>query len=128
MLALAGDVAGLRVLDAGCGPGLYAEELIRAGAHVMGCDESPALVSRALKRTAGAADLRVHDLSEALTWVPDDSRHGLDPAPGSEDLQLERRTRERDEYRASAVMSQLICQGSVSGHVSRFVILLVRPG
>jgi SAM-dependent methyltransferase len=30
-------------------------------------------VSRAQERTAGAADLRVHDLSEPLTWVPDDS-------------------------------------------------------
>jgi Methyltransferase domain len=73
MPALAGDVAGLRVLDAGCGPGLYAEELIRAGAHVVECDQSPALVSRAQKRTAGAADLRVHDLSEPLTWVPEGS-------------------------------------------------------
>lgn len=73
VLALAGDVAGLRVLDAGCGPGLYAEELIRAGAHVVGCDQSPALVSLAQKRTAGAAALRVHDLSEPLTWVANGS-------------------------------------------------------
>jgi ubiquinone/menaquinone biosynthesis C-methylase UbiE len=73
VMGLAGDVAGLRVLDAGCGPGLYAEALIRAGAQVMGCDQSPALISRARERTGGAADLRVHDLSEPLTWVPDDS-------------------------------------------------------
>jgi SAM-dependent methyltransferase len=73
VLGLAGDVAGLRVLDAGCGPGLYAEELIRAGAHVVGCDQSPALVALARQRTRGVADLRVHDLSEPLSWLPDDS-------------------------------------------------------
>lgn len=73
VLGLAGDVAGLRVLDAGCGPGLYAEALVRAGAQVIGCDQSPTLVSRARERVAGAADLRVHDLSEPLTWAPDDS-------------------------------------------------------
>jgi 2-polyprenyl-3-methyl-5-hydroxy-6-metoxy-1,4-benzoquinol methylase len=32
-LALLGDVAGKRVLDAACGPGLYAEELLRRGAN-----------------------------------------------------------------------------------------------
>jgi len=32
-LALLGDVAGKRVLDAACGPGLYAAELARRGAR-----------------------------------------------------------------------------------------------
>lgn len=31
VLALAGDVRGLRVLDAACGPGLYAEQLLARG-------------------------------------------------------------------------------------------------
>jgi 2-polyprenyl-3-methyl-5-hydroxy-6-metoxy-1,4-benzoquinol methylase len=35
-LALLGDVADKRVLDAACGPGLYAAELIRRGAQVVG--------------------------------------------------------------------------------------------
>ena len=33
-LSLLGDVAGRRVPDAACGPGLYAEELIRRGAPI----------------------------------------------------------------------------------------------
>ena len=40
-LALLGDVAGKRALDAACGPGLYAEELIRRGAEVVGRPQSP---------------------------------------------------------------------------------------
>lgn len=40
-LALLGDVTGKRVLDAACGPGLYAAELIGRGARVVGFDHSP---------------------------------------------------------------------------------------
>lgn len=42
-LALLGDVAGKRVLDAACGPGLYAAELVRRGAQVVGFGQSPGL-------------------------------------------------------------------------------------
>jgi len=37
-LGLLGDVAGRTVLDAACGPGLYAEELTARGARVIGFD------------------------------------------------------------------------------------------
>ncbi|TDD33245.1 class I SAM-dependent methyltransferase [Actinomadura sp. KC06] len=73
VLGLAGDVAGLSVFDAACGPGLYARELLDRGARVTGCDVSPTLVDLARARCGGRADLRVHDLSEPLTWVPDAS-------------------------------------------------------
>ena len=43
-LALLGDVTGKRVLDAACGPGLYAAELIGRGAQVVGFDHSPRMV------------------------------------------------------------------------------------
>jgi SAM-dependent methyltransferase len=43
-LALLGDVTGQRVLDAACGPGLYAAELIGRGAQVVGSDRSPRMV------------------------------------------------------------------------------------
>jgi SAM-dependent methyltransferase len=43
-LALLGGVAGKRVLDPACGPGLYAGELIRRGARVVGFDHSPRMV------------------------------------------------------------------------------------
>ncbi|MEO1087257.1 MAG: methyltransferase domain-containing protein, partial [Acidobacteriota bacterium] len=39
-LSLIGDVDGLRVLDAGCGPGVYAQALSAAGARVTACDLS----------------------------------------------------------------------------------------
>lgn len=72
-LALLGDVAGKRVLDAGCGPGFYAEELLARGADVTGFDASPRLVELARDRTGGRADLRVHSMEEPLTWLDDDS-------------------------------------------------------
>ncbi|MBE7183296.1 MAG: class I SAM-dependent methyltransferase [Methylobacterium mesophilicum] len=39
--------AGMRVLDAGCGPGLIAAQAARAASHVLAFDASPAMVSRA---------------------------------------------------------------------------------
>ncbi|MBD2893452.1 class I SAM-dependent methyltransferase [Actinomadura nitritigenes] len=71
VLGLAGDVRGMTVFDAACGPGLYAAELQERGARVLGCDASPRFVELARERTGGRADLRVHDLAEPLDWVPD---------------------------------------------------------
>src|SRR5487761_259153 len=71
-LALLGDVAGQRVLDAGCGPGLYAEELIRRGARVTGFDHSPRMVQLSRDRVP-AGEFRVHDLADPLDWLPDAS-------------------------------------------------------
>src|SRR5690606_38732101 len=73
VLGLAGDVRGLAGFDAACGPGFYARELLDRGARVIGCDVSPTFVELARARCDGLADLRVHDLSEPLTWVPDGS-------------------------------------------------------
>ncbi|AKS36583.1 class I SAM-dependent methyltransferase [Mycolicibacterium goodii] len=71
-LALIGDVAGRTVLDAACGPGLYAEELVARGASVIGLDHSPRMVELAGKRVP-AGDFRVHDLGEPLHWQLEDS-------------------------------------------------------
>jgi SAM-dependent methyltransferase len=71
-LSLLGDVAGKRVLDAACGPGLYAEELIGRGADVVGFDQSPRMVEISRAR-AGQGDFRVHDLADPISWLPDDS-------------------------------------------------------
>src|SRR5262249_8255280 len=43
--SLLGDVRGLRVLDAGCGPGINAETLARAGATVHAFDVTPEMVA-----------------------------------------------------------------------------------
>jgi SAM-dependent methyltransferase len=71
-LSLLGDVAGKTVLDAACGPGLYAEELIRRGADVTGFDQSPQMVQLSRVR-AGQGDFRVHDLADPISWLPDGS-------------------------------------------------------
>ena len=73
MLRLAEPVTGRTVLDAGCGPGLYAAEFLRRGARVIGFDQSPTLVELARQRVGAAATLRVHDLNQPLDWVADDS-------------------------------------------------------
>ena len=71
MLDLLGDVSGLRVLDAGCGPGLYAEALVGRGAHVVGFDASPEMVRLAGERVGGSATFRVHELGLPLDWLDD---------------------------------------------------------
>lgn len=47
MLALAGDIAGLKILDVGCGAGPYAAELLVGGAGVAGIDGSATLLRHA---------------------------------------------------------------------------------
>lgn len=73
VLGLLGDVAGRRILDVGCGSGLYAAELIQRGADVVGFDASVRLIELARQRAGSAADLRVHDLRDPLEWLPDGS-------------------------------------------------------
>ncbi len=72
-LDLIGDVAGRRVLDVGCGPGIYVVELARRGADVVGCDASPRMIDLARARVGDEADLRVHSLEEPLDWLEDRS-------------------------------------------------------
>lgn len=46
-VALCGEVAGLRLLDVGCGAGYFAREMARRGARVTGVDLSPAMLRHA---------------------------------------------------------------------------------
>lgn len=71
-LSLLGDVEGKRVLDAACGPGLYAAELVRRGAEVTGFDQSSRMVEICRDRL-GRGDFRVHDLADPIGWLPDGS-------------------------------------------------------
>jgi SAM-dependent methyltransferase len=71
-LELLGDVAGKHVLDAACGPGLYAAELLRRGAHVTGFDQSPRMIELCEERCP-TGFFRVHDLGDPITWLPDGS-------------------------------------------------------
>jgi SAM-dependent methyltransferase len=71
VLDLLGDIAGRRVLDAGCGPGLYAAELLARGAEVTAFDQSGDMVHLARRRLGPGVRLRRHDLEDPLDWLPD---------------------------------------------------------
>jgi SAM-dependent methyltransferase len=68
MLRLAGDVDGLRVLDAGCGSGPLTQALRSAGATVSAFDSSSAMVDLARRRLGAEADLRVAELGAPLPF------------------------------------------------------------
>lgn len=72
MLALAGDVAGRRILDAGCGSGLLFTALRDRGAMVSGFDSSAGMLELARRRLGDGADLQVTDLGSPLPY-PDDT-------------------------------------------------------
>jgi SAM-dependent methyltransferase len=69
MLRLAGDVAGHRILDAGCGSGPLSAALRDRGATVTGFDVSAAMVELARTRLGEDADVIVHDLADPLPYV-----------------------------------------------------------
>jgi SAM-dependent methyltransferase len=65
---LLGDVRGMRVLDAGCGEGVYARHLSRLGATVVGIDGSEKMIGFARARD-GHIDFRLADLCEPLPFA-----------------------------------------------------------
>lgn len=67
------DLAGRRVLDAGCGTGALAVEAAKRGAEVVAVDLSPTLVGLARERAAGAS------FAGRIEWVVGDM---LDPGLG----------------------------------------------
>lgn len=71
MLNLAGEVEGLRILDAGCGSGPLTSALRDRGADVSAFDLSPGMVALARERLGDDADLQVADLSERLPYDDD---------------------------------------------------------
>ncbi|MEU2862064.1 class I SAM-dependent DNA methyltransferase [Streptomyces mirabilis] len=71
MLALAGDVAGRRILDAGCGSGPLSAALRDRGAFVTGIDASAGMPALARRRLGADAALHLVDLSDRLPF-PDD--------------------------------------------------------
>ncbi len=69
MIALAGDVAGRRMLDAGCGSGCLSAALRDRGADVTGIDASTGMLALARRRLGDEADLHVVDLSGPLPFA-----------------------------------------------------------
>jgi SAM-dependent methyltransferase len=68
MLALAGDVAGRRILDAGCGSGPLSAALRDRGAVVTGIDASAAMLALASQRLGDDVALHLVDLRDHLPF------------------------------------------------------------
>ena len=68
ILALAGDVTGRRILDAGCGSGPLFAALRDRGAILTGFDSSAGMLEQARQRLGDGADLQVADLGSPLPF------------------------------------------------------------
>ncbi|ASO22320.1 GrpB-like predicted nucleotidyltransferase (UPF0157 family) [Actinoalloteichus hoggarensis] len=73
ILALAGEVAGLRVLDVGSAAGLLAGELADRGARVTGIDRSQGMVDLAKEAFGDRVDFRRADVARPLDFLAADS-------------------------------------------------------
>lgn len=68
-LSLLPDLSGKRVLDAGCGPGHYAEALLECGADVVAFDVTPEFVDITQARVGDRATVLRADLLEPLDFA-----------------------------------------------------------
>lgn len=69
MLDLAGDVAGRRILDVGCGSGPLSAALRERGADVAGVDTSAAMLALARRRLGEDAELHLADVGDRLPFA-----------------------------------------------------------
>jgi SAM-dependent methyltransferase len=72
-LSLLPSVRGKRVLDAGCGPGVYAQILVRRGAKVVGVDISHKMLRLARERNGDKVELHHADLAKPMKFLKTDS-------------------------------------------------------
>lgn len=72
-LSLLPEVRGLRVLDAGCGPGIYAAILAGLGANVIALDANPNMVALARTRLGDQVPVFQASLEAPLTFLEDES-------------------------------------------------------
>lgn len=72
-LSLLPAVAGKQVLDAGCGPGVYAEWLAKNGAEVVAFDVSAKMVQLAKERVGAKARVLRADLELPLDFLKNES-------------------------------------------------------
>ena len=63
------DMRGAAVLDAGCGPGFYAQHMLDQGAVVTAIDLNPEFVRLTQQRIAGRAQVLQADLAEPLSFA-----------------------------------------------------------
>ncbi len=71
MIGLWPELDGKRVLDAGCGPGVYTESLLERGAVVTSIDVSDRMIELARQRLGPEADLQLVDLTQPLDMFRD---------------------------------------------------------
>ena len=72
-LSLLPEVKGRRVLDAGCGPGAYAEWLVEHGAEVVALDANEKMVRLARQRLGSKAQVLLANLEQPLDFLADSS-------------------------------------------------------
>jgi ubiquinone/menaquinone biosynthesis C-methylase UbiE len=71
-LSLLPELKGQYVLDAGCGPGVYAEILVGLGAEVVAMDANPKMVAYAQDRIGGKALVIEASLEDPLVFFDDE--------------------------------------------------------
>lgn len=74
---ISGSVEGMKILDIGCGPGVYAEWLAARGAVVTAVDASDKMVEHAKKRVKGKVEILKADMEEPLDFFGDDTFDGV---------------------------------------------------
>ena len=70
-LSLLPDVKDKHVLDAGCGPGIYSEWLVKHGATVVAVDASPKMIEHARKRLGKKIKIHLANLEQPLEFIED---------------------------------------------------------
>ncbi|MEZ4668989.1 MAG: class I SAM-dependent methyltransferase [Anaerolineae bacterium] len=73
VLSLLPELQGKRVLDAGCGPGIYAELFLERGAAVVSFDVTPAFVEITKERVGERATVLRADMQEPLKFAENES-------------------------------------------------------
>lgn len=76
-ISLIGEVDGMTILDAGCGPGVYSRWLLDQGAQVVAIDANERMLSHARKRTANRAICHIANMEESLSFLGDESFDGI---------------------------------------------------
>jgi SAM-dependent methyltransferase len=71
------DVSDSRILDAGCGSGVYSAWLVERGADVVGVDVSSEMLAEARERVGDRATFYRSDLAEPLDFATDDEFDGV---------------------------------------------------
>ena len=74
-----GNVRGMKIFEAGCGPGILAEYLVHEGAKVVGFDVSPKMIEQAKKRVPQNATFFVADMTKALP-IEQDGQYDMEVA------------------------------------------------